>query len=103
MRLSILSQAEHPNPGQPYKGTSRVAYLPASPEGQELCRLLKKAFDARLVFTIDRSVTTGADNRVVWNNIHFKTSLNGGALVERLTLWSSTDDCDLSLSNYLTV
>lgn len=27
---------EHPNPGQPYTGTSRIAYLPDSQEGREV-------------------------------------------------------------------
>jgi len=73
----LMLQEDHPNPGQPYKGTRRVAYLPSNPEGHEVCLLLKRAFDAGLVFTIDRSVTTGKENCVVWNNIHHKTSING--------------------------
>ena len=37
-------------------------------------QLLEKAFQARLIFTVGRSVTTGADNTVVWNDIHHKTN-----------------------------
>ena len=37
-------------------------------------QLLKKAFEARLTFTVGRSVTTGMDNTVVWNDIHHKTN-----------------------------
>ncbi|XP_078489365.1 uncharacterized protein LOC144746217 [Ciona intestinalis] len=70
---------KHPNPGVPYTGTSRTAYLPDNSEGREVLRLLKKAFDARLIFTIGRSVTTGMDNQVTWNDIHHKTNTRGGA------------------------
>jgi len=41
--------------------------------------LLKEAFNRKLIFTVGRSVTTGLDNQTVWNGIHHKTSLNGGA------------------------
>ncbi|XP_031552643.1 uncharacterized protein LOC116289852 [Actinia tenebrosa] len=70
---------EHPNPGQYYSGTSRTAYLPDCPEGRKVLDLLKKAFNARLTFTIGRSVTTGASNVVTWNDIHHKTNPYGGA------------------------
>ena len=69
---------EHPNPGQRFYGTARTAYLPDSPEGRKVSQLLKKAFDARLVFTIGTSHTSGASNRVVWNDIHHKTNKTGG-------------------------
>ena len=70
-------QDKHPNPGQPYTGTSRVAYLPDCREGREVLQLLRRAFDARLVFTVGNSVTSGAENVVVWNCIHHKTSTHG--------------------------
>ena len=44
-----------------------------------LCsQLLQKAFYARMIFTIGKSVTSGEDNVVVWNDIHHKTSMHGG-------------------------
>ncbi|XP_077992478.1 E3 ubiquitin-protein ligase TRIM56-like [Glandiceps talaboti] len=70
---------EHPNPGQRYTGASRNAYLPDNTEGREILRLLKIAFDRRLTFTIGTSVTTGLKDTVVWNDIHHKTSVAGGA------------------------
>ena len=30
---------EHPNPGHPYEGTSRVAYLPDNDEGKEVLKV----------------------------------------------------------------
>ena len=70
--------AEHPNPGQRYSGADRVAYLPDSPEGREVLQLLRKAFDARLVFTVGTSVTSGLSNQTTWNDVHHKTSTHGG-------------------------
>ena len=69
---------EHPNPGHYFTGTSRIAYVPNSPEGRKVVRLLRKAFDARLIFTVGTSHTSGATNAVVWNDIHHKTSTQGG-------------------------
>jgi deltex-like protein len=56
-----------------------MAFLPNNPEGRELLALLRTAFNRKLVFTVGRSVTTGQDNVVVWNGIHHKTSMYGGA------------------------
>ncbi|XP_056254363.1 E3 ubiquitin-protein ligase DTX3L-like [Seriola aureovittata] len=69
---------KHPNPGQHYGGIHRTAYLPDNSEGREVLKLLKKAFDQRLIFTIGTSRTTGLDNQVTWNDIHHKTSTTGG-------------------------
>ncbi|XP_056312962.1 E3 ubiquitin-protein ligase DTX3L [Danio aesculapii] len=69
---------EHPNPGMSYHGASRIAYLPDSTEGNHVLKLLQRAFDQRLTFTIGRSSTTGKNNVVTWNDIHHKTSRDGG-------------------------
>lgn len=39
----------------------------------QVLRLLQKAWDRKLTFTIGTSVTTGASNTIVWNEIHHKT------------------------------
>ncbi|XP_038608001.1 E3 ubiquitin-protein ligase DTX3L [Tachyglossus aculeatus] len=70
--------ANHPCPGQPFQRTCRVAYLPNDAEGQAVLRLLRVAFDRKLIFTIGQSRTTGARNVITWNDIHHKTSQNGG-------------------------
>ena len=67
---------EHPNPGQYFHGT---AYLPDSTEGRKVLQLLRKAFDARLIFTIRASHTSGVTNEVVWNDIQHKTNTYGGS------------------------
>uniref|UniRef100_UPI00398F6B07 probable E3 ubiquitin-protein ligase DTX3 n=1 Tax=Pristiophorus japonicus TaxID=55135 RepID=UPI00398F6B07 len=69
---------EHPNPGLHYQGTTRRAYLPDCKEGRQVQRLLRKAFDQRLIFTVGTSRTTGKTNVVTWNDIHHKTSPWGG-------------------------
>ena len=69
---------EHLNPGRYYEGTSRTAYLPDNREGREVLQLLRRAFDARLVFTIGTSNTPGLSNQVIWNDIPHKTNRFGG-------------------------
>lgn len=70
---------------QAYRGTSRLAYLPATEEGTEVCLLLmvshahQLAFRRRLTFTVGTSLTTGMSNVVIWNSIHHKTSTCGGS------------------------
>ncbi|XP_031177453.1 E3 ubiquitin-protein ligase DTX3L-like isoform X3 [Sander lucioperca] len=77
--ISSGKQTEnHPNPGQYYSGISRTAYLPDNEEGREVLRLLKKAFEQKLIFTVGTSRTSGMDNQVTWNDIHHKTSITGG-------------------------
>ncbi|KAJ7374750.1 E3 ubiquitin-protein ligase dtx3l [Desmophyllum pertusum] len=72
------SCTQHPNPGQPYSGLFCTAYLPDNSAGQELLNLLRRAFDARLIFTIGKCHATGEENRIVWNGIELKTSRSGG-------------------------
>lgn len=76
--LSGKQTKEHPNPGCVYKGTRRTAYLPDNTEGQKVHRLLRRAFEQSLVFTIGCSRTTGRDDVVTWNDIHHKTNTHGG-------------------------
>ncbi|KAL6734636.1 hypothetical protein Aduo_005154 [Ancylostoma duodenale] len=75
-----IQEASHIRPGKPFTGTHRRAYVPGTAEGTKVLRLLKFAFDRRLIFTVGDSITTGARNTVVWNNIHHKTSIGGGPL-----------------------
>lgn len=57
---------------------SRVAFIPATPEGHEVLNLLKTAWDRRLIFAIGDSNTSGQQNVPVWN-IHHKSRRGGGA------------------------
>ncbi|RCN38124.1 zinc finger, C3HC4 type [Ancylostoma caninum] len=75
-----IQEASHIRPGKPFTGTHRRAFVPGTREGTKVLRLLKFAFDRRLIFTVGDSITTGARNTVVWNNIHHKTSIGGGPL-----------------------
>ena len=75
---SGLQGRNHPRPGQRFNGGKRSAYLPNSPEGKEVLTLLKKAFDAKLIFTVGKSATTKMDNTVIWSDIEHKTAVRGG-------------------------
>ena len=75
---SGVQDSRHPQPGQPFMGTVRNAYLPNNPEGKYVLQLLQRAFNDQHVFTIGQSSTTGKDNVVVWNDIHHKTQIDGG-------------------------
>jgi deltex-like protein len=70
----------HPEPGQPYRGTSRVCYLPADEVGMRCLRMLHAAFEQRLLFRVGSSATTGKSNTVVWH-MHQKTRRDGGETV----------------------
>ena len=74
---SGIQGQEHPNPGKYYDGATRTAYLPDTPTGRRLLQLLKRAFDARLVFTIKTPDSTGR-GQITWNGIHHKANLSGG-------------------------
>ncbi|KAJ8358688.1 hypothetical protein SKAU_G00152130 [Synaphobranchus kaupii] len=69
---------KHPNPGKPFSGAHRQAYLPDNQEGKEVLRLLQRAFNQKLIFTVGTSNTSGATDTVTWNDIHHKTSTHGG-------------------------
>jgi deltex-like protein len=68
----------HVNPGETFRGTRRVAYLPDNEEGRKLLKRLKYAFQCGLTFTVGTSLTTGRPNSVTWASVHHKTSLSGG-------------------------
>jgi deltex len=72
--------------------------LPNNEEGTQVLKLLQVAFKRRLIFTVGDSVTTGRKNVPgernsilivnlnkliffvpVWNGIHHKTNMDGGA------------------------
>ena len=76
---SGIQGRKHPHPGETYSSTSRTAYLPDNREGKEVLALLRRAFDARLVFTVGgTSITSGLRNQITWNGIHHKTNISGG-------------------------
>lgn len=76
---SGIQGMEHPNPGRPYYavGFPRVCYLPDTKKGRLVLRLLSIAFKRKLIFTIGRSVTTGREDVVTWNDIHHKINPRG--------------------------
>ncbi|KAK9719906.1 WWE domain [Popillia japonica] len=69
---SGIQAPNHPNPGREYYavGFPRVAYLPDSSKGRKVLRLLQIAWQRHLVFTVNRSHTTGSEDVVAWNLPH---------------------------------
>ncbi|XP_060521849.1 protein deltex [Cylas formicarius] len=69
---SGIQTEDHPNPGREYYavGFPRVAYLPDSPKGRKILRLLSEAWHRKLIFTVSRSNTTGCEDVVSWNIPH---------------------------------
>ena len=67
----------HPHPGRQFIGNTYYAYLPDSPEGKVVLTLLRKAFDAKLLFIVGKSALTRLDT-VIWGDIEHKTALHGG-------------------------
>lgn len=74
-----IQTKEHPNPGERFSGIRRTAYLPDNKEGNEVLRLLRRAFDQKLIFTVGESRTLGVSGVITWNDIHHKTSRTGGS------------------------
>ncbi|XP_067666960.1 uncharacterized protein [Haliotis asinina] len=69
---------DHPHPGRFYRGVNRRAFLPDNETGRKVLRMLKVAFDRKLIFTVGRSLTTGQPDVVKWDHIMHKTSQDGG-------------------------
>mmetsp|Transcript_7413 Transcript_7413/g.17734 ORF Transcript_7413/g.17734 Transcript_7413/m.17734 type:complete len:516 (-) Transcript_7413:69-1616(-) len=70
---------EHENPGVAFRGTVRVAYVPANEHGHNLVSRLCYAFRRGLTFRIGTSLTSGLPNSICWASIHHKTNLVGGS------------------------
>ncbi|GMT36477.1 hypothetical protein PFISCL1PPCAC_27774, partial [Pristionchus fissidentatus] len=69
---------QFPRPGLPYSGTPAPPTCPSTrSEGTPTGRG-EKAFECKLTFTVGDSITFGARDTVVWNNVHHKTSMHGG-------------------------
>ncbi|KAJ8376957.1 hypothetical protein SKAU_G00075370 [Synaphobranchus kaupii] len=75
---SGIQKEAHPNPGKPFTGIQTEAWLPnpcnwesKTYEGQEVLRLLQRAFEQKLVFTVSfkYTATGGAADRVVFTDI----------------------------------
>ena len=73
-----IQSSEHPSPGAMYKGMSCIAYLPDTQEGSQVLKLLRKAFDARLVFTVSKSALD-LPGQVALNGVELKTSAESDA------------------------
>ncbi|CAE1281248.1 yggS [Acanthosepion pharaonis] len=75
---SGIQEKCHPNPGKRFYGAKRTAYLPSNKEGETVLKMLQKAFEQKLIFTVGDSRTTNMTDVVTWNDIHHKTNILGG-------------------------
>ena len=64
---------QHPNPGKLYHGTSRVGFLPDTPDYRKVLKMLMIAWQRRLMFTIGFSLTRGVHDVITWSGIHIRT------------------------------
>lgn len=77
-KLNLLSQQEkHPHPGRPYAGLQFCTYLPDNRDGRQLLKLLEKAFNEQLLFTI--ATSEDGEDVVTTAFIPLKTQPNGGS------------------------
>ncbi|XP_038578862.1 E3 ubiquitin-protein ligase DTX3L1 isoform X1 [Micropterus salmoides] len=72
-----IQTEKHPHPGQPYAGLRLCAYLPDNREGRRILKLLDKAFNQQILF----SVATNQDGEdvVTTASIPLKTQADGGS------------------------
>ena len=57
---------------------NRIGYLPDTPEGREVLALFIISFERQFTLAVGFSVTRNADNCIIWNGIHHKSSMQGG-------------------------
>ncbi|XP_074549111.1 E3 ubiquitin-protein ligase DTX3L1 [Halichoeres trimaculatus] len=69
---------KHPHPGQPYPGLRLCAYLPDNREGKKVLKLVEKAFNQQLLFTVN----TDRDGKdvITTTTIPLKTQPDGGSI-----------------------
>lgn len=68
-----IQSSFHPNPGTPFEGDDRPAFLPDTHEGRLVLTRFKYAFRRGLMFTIGTSATSGKSNVVVWLHRYLKS------------------------------
>ncbi|KAM8731670.1 E3 ubiquitin-protein ligase DTX3L1 [Acanthopagrus schlegelii] len=75
-----IQTEKHPHPGQPYAGLRLCAYLPDNREGRKVCKLLDKAFEKQLLFTV--ATNDNGEDVVTTASIPLKTQPDGGNRVD---------------------
>ncbi|XP_069007312.1 E3 ubiquitin-protein ligase DTX3L1 [Embiotoca jacksoni] len=71
---------KHPHPGQPFAGLRLCAYLPDNHEGKKVLKLLDKAFNQQLLFTI--TTDTNGEDVVTTASIPLKTQAEGRSTLD---------------------
>ncbi|XP_070709465.1 E3 ubiquitin-protein ligase DTX3L1 [Pempheris klunzingeri] len=71
-----IQTVKHPHPGQPYSGLRLCAYLPDNREGRRVFKLLDKAFQQQLLFTV--ATNMDGEDTVTTASIPLKTQHDDG-------------------------
>lgn len=71
-----IQTENHPHPGQPFAGLRLCAYLPDNREGRKVLKLMDKAFNQKLLFTI---ATKDGKDVVTTTSIPLKTQPEGAS------------------------
>ncbi|KAM4534232.1 E3 ubiquitin-protein ligase DTX3L1 [Odontesthes bonariensis] len=74
-----IQTEKHPNPGQAFAGQRLCAYLPDNREGRKVLKLLEKAFNQQLLFTI--ATNKSGEDKVTPSSIPLKTQPEGESIV----------------------
>ncbi|KAG8009281.1 E3 ubiquitin-protein ligase DTX3L, partial [Nibea albiflora] len=75
-----IQTEKHPHPGQSYAGLRLAAYLPDNREGRRVLKLLNKAYQQQLLFTV--ATNEDGEDMVTTGFIPLKTQPEGGYEVD---------------------
>ncbi|XP_008290163.1 E3 ubiquitin-protein ligase DTX3L1 [Stegastes partitus] len=72
-----IQTEKHPHPGQPHAGLRLCAYLPDNREGRRVLKLMDKAFNQKLLFTV--ATNEDGEDVVATASIPLKTQAEGAS------------------------
>ncbi|TNN50111.1 E3 ubiquitin-protein ligase DTX3L [Liparis tanakae] len=75
-----IQTEKHPHPLRPYSGLRICAYLPDNRDGRAVLKLLEKAFNEQLLFTV--ATNKDGEDVVTTASIPLKTQPDGGSAVD---------------------
>lgn len=79
LTVTLFLQEKHPHPRRPYSGLRICAYLPDNRDGRAVLKLLEKAFNEQLLFTV--ATNKDGEDVVTTASIPLKTHPDGGSEV----------------------
>ena len=67
----------HPNSGQKYKAFDTQCFLPTNAAGNEVCSLLTRAAEQRILFRVTTSDRSYKDDHIEAHGVDLKTEATG--------------------------